>query len=171
MPAGLKRYQKVESLHFITFSCYRRLPFLSDSSSKATVEKILEQTRARHNACIHAYVLMPEHVHLLMNEPPAILVSQFVKALKQETSKILKGDRNNFWLPRYYDRNLRGEQERIETLRYIHRNPVARGLTASPGEYPWSSFHHYITGNAGTVKIESEWTAAKRDRAASEAHS
>jgi len=42
MPAGLKRYQKVESLHFITFSCYRRLPFLSDSSSKATVEKILE---------------------------------------------------------------------------------------------------------------------------------
>ena len=114
---------------------------------------------------------MPDHVHLLMNEPPAILVSQFVKSLKQETSKILKGDRKHFWKARYYDRNTRGEQERIDTLRYIHRNPVARGLVASPSEYQWSSFNHYLTGETGAVEIESEWTAAKRDRTTSKTHS
>ena len=136
-----------------------------------TVEHILERTRARHKACIYAYVLMPEHVHFLINEPPAILLDQFIKALKQETSKTLKGDRKHFWQARYYDRNIRGEQERSDTIRYIHRNPVVRGLAQSPEEYEHSSFNHYLTGIRGTVEIESEWTVARRHRAASETHS
>src|SRR6204780_3491723 len=97
MPYGLKRFQKAEALHFITFGCYQRLPFLDAPESMDTVEDILEQTRARHQARIYAYVLMPEHVHLLINEPPIILLAQFLKALKQMTSRKLKGDRQKFW--------------------------------------------------------------------------
>jgi putative transposase len=63
MPFGLKRYQQAESLHFITFSCFKRLPFLSDRRCMTTAEHVLEQTRDRHQARIYAYVLMPEHVH------------------------------------------------------------------------------------------------------------
>ena len=162
MPYGLKRFQKAEALHFITFSCYQRLPFLEGLGPKNTVEVILEQTRARHQARIYAYVLMPEHVHLLMNEPPSILVAQFLKSFKQMTSRKLKGARDRFWQERYFDRNVYGEAARSEVIRYIHRNPVKRGLVASPEQYRWSSFSHYATGMRGVVEIESEWTAWHR---------
>jgi putative transposase len=72
MPSGLKRFQRAESLHFITFSCFHRLPVLEASGALQTVEAVLEQARARHQARVYAYVLMPEHVHLLINEPPRI---------------------------------------------------------------------------------------------------
>jgi putative transposase len=162
MPYGLKRFQTAEALHFITFSCFHRLPFLEASAPKETVEAILEQTRARHQARVYAYVLMPEHIHLLINEPPSILVAQFLKALKQITSRKLRGERQQFWQPRYFDANIRGESARSEVIRYIHRNPVKRGLVASPGQYRWSSFNHYATGIRGVVEIESEWTARLR---------
>ena len=162
MPIGLKRFQEAETLHFITFSCFNRLPFLASYRPKETIETILEQTRSRHQARIYAYVLMPEHIHLLINEPPSILVAQFLKALKQITSRKLKGDHRHFWLPRYHDSNVHGEKERSEVIRYIHRNPTKRGLVACPGDYRWSSFNHYATGIRGVVEIESEWTARLR---------
>ena len=105
---------------------------------------------------------MPEHIHLLMNEPTSILVAQFLKALKQITSRKLRGDHRQFWQPRYFDANIRGERARSEAIRYIHRNPVKRGLVESPGGYRWSSFGHYATGIRGVVEIESEWTARRR---------
>ena len=162
MPYGLKRFQRAEALHFITFSCFHRLPFLEAPGPKETVEDLLEQTRARHRARVYAYVLMPEHIHLLINEPPSILVAQFLKALKQIASRKLRGDRRQFWQPRYFDSNIRGEAARSEVIRYIHRNPVKRGLVASAGQYRWSSFNHYATGIRGVVEIESEWTARLR---------
>ena len=176
MPYGLKRFQKADALHFITFSCFHRLPFLDAPDPKNTVEAVLELTRARHQARVYAYVLMPEHVHLLINEPPSILVAQFLKAVKQMTSRKLRGQREKFWQERYFDRNVRGEDARSEVIRYIHRNPgspahelcalgwkpVKRGLVASPGDYQRSSFSHYATGVRGAVEIESEWTASLR---------
>jgi putative transposase len=162
MPYGLKRFQKAEALHFITFSCFHRLPFLAVPGPKDTVEAVLEQIRARHQARIYAYVLMPEHVHLLINEPPSILLAQFLKALKQTTSRKLKEHGKQFWQARYFDRNIRGEAARSEVIRYIHRNPVKRGLVESPEQYRWSSFSHYATGIQGVVEIESEWTARLR---------
>ena len=71
MPRGLKRFQKAESLHFITFSCFHRFPFLEAPRPKDILEGILEQVRARHQAKIYSYVPMPEYVHLLINEPPS----------------------------------------------------------------------------------------------------
>jgi putative transposase len=162
MPYGLKRFQRAEALPFITFSCFHRLPFLEAPGSKETVEDLLEQTRARHRARVYAYVPMPEHIHLLINEPPSILVAQFLKALKQITSRKLRGGRRQFWQPRYFDANIRGETARSEVIRYIHRNPVKRGLVPSPSDYQWSSFNHYATGIRGVVEIESEWTARLR---------
>ena len=163
MPSGLVRYQQAETLHFITFSCFQRLPYLADPQSKSVIEAILEQTRSRHNARIYAYVVMPNHVHLIINEPPSISLAQFPKSFKQSASRTLKGDRKQFWQNRYYDGNIGGEDARLEVIRYIHRNPIKRGLVTRPHDYPWSSFHHYISGHRGTVEIESEWTAWWRE--------
>ena len=65
----LKRYYGTRALHFITFSCYRRQPFLSLPSVRDTVLQVLEETRRKYDFVIVGYVIMPEHVHLLMNEP------------------------------------------------------------------------------------------------------
>jgi len=56
------------------------------------------------------------------------------------------------------------EQKRVEKLRYIHRNPVKRGLVKRPEDWLWSSFHHYLTGEEGVVEIESHWTATRREK-------
>jgi putative transposase len=163
MPYGLKRYQQAESLHFITFSCYHRLPYLDTPNSKSTVEALLEQIRARHQARIYAYVLMPEHVHLFINEPPSILLGQFLKSFKQSVSRQLKGAREQFWQDRYHDKNIRGEEAFSEVVHYIHQNPVKRGLVTAPEQYRWTSYHHLATGVPGPVEIESAHTARLRE--------
>jgi hypothetical protein len=70
------------------------------------------------------------------------------------------------WQKRYYDHNVRDHEEFVEKLRYIHRNPVQRGLCGKPEDWEWSSFRYYATGAEGRVEIESQWTARKRERAA-----
>ena len=163
MPYGLRRYQRSESLHFITFSCHHRLPYLDSPEAKNVVQTLLEETRVRHQARIYAYVLMPEHVHLLINEPPSILLGQLLKSFKQACSRQLKGERQQFWLDRYYDKNIRGEDSRSEVIHYIHQNPVKRSLVSSPELYRWSSYNHYATGAPGLIEIESQWTARLRE--------
>ena len=69
-----------------------------------------------------------------------------------------------FWQARYYDFNVWSEKKFVEKLRDIHRNPVARGLVKKPEDWPWSSFRHYLTGVEGTVEIESQWTARRREK-------
>ena len=111
---------------------------------------------------------MPEHVHLLVSEPPDILLSKAIQALK--LSVAVQRSERPFWQARYYDFNVYSEQKRAEKLRYMHRNPVTRGLVRKPWDWPWSSFRHHLTGDEGTVEIESEWTATRRERASVESH-
>src|SRR6185312_7986325 len=92
------------------------------------------------------------------------ILSVAFQVLKQETSKKLKQPgRARFWQRRYYDFNVWTEKKRVEKLRYIHRNPVRRGLVEKPEDWPWSSFRHYATGEAGPVEIESHWTWSRRE--------
>ena len=72
---------------------------------------------------------------------------------------------NPFWQARYYDFNVWSERKFVEKLRYIHRNPVQRGLVDRPEDWKWSSFRHYVSGETGSVEIESQWTARRREHA------
>ena len=69
-----------------------------------------------------------------------------------------------FWCERYYDFNVYSEKKYSEKLRYMHRNPVSRGLCVNPEDWSWSSYRHYLAGEEGIVEIESHWTAQKRER-------
>ena len=70
---------------------------------------------------------------------------------------------SRFWQARYYDFNVFSERKFVEKLRYIHRNPVTRGLVARPEDWPCSSFRHYLYGETTPVEIESRWTAQRRE--------
>ncbi len=159
MPPRLKRYQHEGHLHFLTFSCYRRPTYLDDDPSRLCCEHLLEQCRRKHRFDIHGYVLMPNHVHLLLSEPEVRSLESILRVLKGEVSKHLKGDRPQFWQRRYHGFNVFSEGKRIEKLKYLHRNPVERGLVARLEDWPWSSFRHYATGELGRVTLSSPWTA------------
>jgi putative transposase len=164
MPWGLKRFQEARCLHFVTFSCYQRAPRLGMPRACDIFEQTLERTRRWYGFYIAGYVVMPEHVHLLITEPERAKLSVALQMLKQNVARRLhEPEGGSLWQPRYYDFNVWSEAKRIEKLRYMHRNPVKRGLVASPEDWPWSSFRHYVSGVEEAVEIESRWTTRKRE--------
>jgi len=154
------RYQKTGEFHFLTFSCYRRRAYFSAVAAKDLFEDALERIRLRYRFVVAGYVVMPEHVHLLVNEPARVLLSKAIQALK--LSVTVRSRQRPYWQAHYYDYNVATHEKFVEKLRYIHRNPVVRGLAANPQDWKWSSFRHYQTGMRGAVEIESEWTARAR---------
>jgi putative transposase len=161
MPWGLVRYQQSGDLHFVTFSCYDRQPLLGSAAARDLVELSLEAMRDRYGFRVIGYVVMPEHVHLLVTEPAGVVLATALKALK--ISVAVQRRERPFWQARYYDFNVFTERKRVEKLRYLHRNPVTRGLVAQPADWKWSSFRHYWTGERGVVEIASEWRASRLD--------
>ncbi len=158
--------QESGQTHFVTFCCYRRRPSFTPPTSRRVFEAALERVRRNFGLCVYGYVVMPEHVHLLLSEPPHGTLAEAIKSLKQGVARRLIGTAEHFWQKRYYDFNVRNGRQFVEKLRYIHRNPVARGLCERPEEWEWSSFRQWATGCEGGVEIECEWTARRRERAA-----
>jgi putative transposase len=163
MPRGLIRYHHTGHFHFVTFSCHRRQQFFHSAKGRGLFERSLEVMRLRYDFVVAGYVVMPEHVHLLVSEPKKAVLSKALQALKLSVS--VQSKQRPFWQVRYYDFNVYSPGKRSEKIDYMHRNPVRRGLVADPMDWLWSSYHHYATGERGTVEIESEWTAARRNRA------
>jgi len=157
MPKGLKRYYGQEHLHFLTCSCYHRQPWLDTARRRDLFEQILEQSRQRYGFVVVGYVVMPEHIHLLISEPEQGTPSTVMQVVKQRFARrVLRKTKQSaaqgefwpdhedrVWQRRFYDFNVWSARKRIEKLRYMHRNPVRRGLVLEPEQWPWSSFRAY----------------------------
>jgi putative transposase len=151
MLSGLKRYYGAHDLHFITCSCYRRRPLLATAHRRDLLLDLLEEVRRRHRFVVLGYVLMPEHFHLLISEPQVTTPSIVMQVLKQRFAhQVLRRSRlaqhngqgslypdlagpdlaGEIWQRRFYDFNVWTERKRVEKLRYMHRNPVKRGLVS-----------------------------------------
>jgi putative transposase len=169
MPAGLKRFHDSGHSHFLTFSCYHRQPLLAQMHMQDAFLIALEQSRKRFLIRVYGYVVMPEHIHLLVSEPTGSSLSGFVQMLKtrvtleaRKQGKRTAGE-SPFWQARYFDHNVRNNAGFVTQLRYIHRNPVKRGLCKQPEDWPWSSFRAWALGEAGIVEVESELAATRRE--------
>ncbi len=176
MRGKLKRYYGAGHLHFITCSCYRRQPLLGTPHRRDLFLAELEQVRRRYHFVVAGYVVMPEHIHLLISEPQDKSPSTVMQALKLGLARRVlaqaKGRPNpaqaslfdhvpqHVWQKRFYDFNVWTERKRIEKLRYMHRNPVQRGLVESPELWRWSSFRAYASGESGPVKVN-DWSVLK----------
>ena len=187
MTRGLHRFQESGHSHFVTFSCYHRKPNFATPEFYDLFVLCLENTRCQFDMRVYGYVVMPEHVHLLLSEPPNAKLCDAIHNLKLSFSKRAKnllvpqvrarslsanlGSANlgsgPFWQARYYDRNVRNYDEFKVKLRYLHRNPVQRGLVAKPDDWKWSSYRHYALREKGVIEIESQWTATDRELKAS----
>jgi len=171
MPSGLHRYYGANHLHFITCSCYRRLPLFRSAPSRDMFLAVLEATRQRYRFVVVGYVVMPEHVHLLISEPEVGTPSTVMQVLKQRTARALlpkqkpcdpspfenSPDCPSFWQTRFYDFNVWTNRKRVEKLDYMHFNPVKRGLVAEPGDWNWSSERFYRLDELGAVRVNEGW--------------
>jgi len=175
MPTGLKRYYGKGHLHFITFSCYRRLPLLKTARARDIFVKELAKVRDEMGFRLTGYVVMPEHVHLLINEPKQGTPSTVLQKLKLRVAQKLRKRKRSvnaaqmrlpfdavreppraFWQARFYDFNVYSTGKKVEKLKYMHANPVKRGLVSNPKDWPWSSWEFYHGGAAGLVRIDVE---------------
>jgi len=162
--AKLARYQQCGCFHLLTFSCYRRQELLTREGAFSVFVRELEAVRVRYGFAVAGYVLTPENVHLQVGEPRRSSLPVALQVLKQQTWRKLKQRGEvQVWQRRYYDFNVWSEEKRVEKLRYMHRNPVKRGLVEKPEDWQWSSFRRSATGAVGILEIESEWTAPKRE--------
>jgi putative transposase len=150
------------------------LSFLSSARSRDRFLSILEESRVRYRFVVVGYVVMPEHIHLLVTEPEVGTPSTAMQVLKQRAARALlprrsrrdQGQRNlfgesppgrSFWQARFYDFNVWTAKKRVEKLRYMHRNPVKRGLVGSPEQWRWSSYRFYLLDEAGPVRVNVGW--------------
>jgi putative transposase len=146
----LKHYDDFGTARFITFSCYRRQPYLIDDVAKGLFVSQLDIARKKYSFMIMGYVIMPEHIHFVLNPPPAMKMGAVIGEIKSLMARAyfilttnLDDRRRVFWEKRCYDHNCRTTAAVIEKINYCHNNPVKRGLVSECGEYRWSSYNWY----------------------------
>ena len=167
MPTGLKRCYGHEYLHFLTCSCYHRQPWRGEPRRRDLFLQILEGVRQRYLFVVVGYVVMPDHIHLLISEPERGTQSTVMQVLKQRFARhVLHEEQVHVWQRRFYDFNVWSERKRVEKLRYMLRNPVKKGLVLEPEHWDWSSYRSYAFQEEGRVKINLWPRAAMRVRSA-----
>ena len=148
--------------HELTFTCYRRCSFFEDDALKNSLLKSIAVARKRHNFLVWAYVIMPNHVHLLIHpNATEYKMAVLLKAIKQPFSQALiyewksvgdsrlletkyAANEHRFWQPGGgYDRNLTSAEAIWSAIEYIHENPVRRGLVETATDWLWSSARFY----------------------------
>jgi putative transposase len=158
MANKLIRYYGRGHLHFITFTCYRRLPLLRSVRARNVFVQILGEVRDRYGFALVGYVVMPEHIHLLISEPAKGTPSTVIQVLKQRVSRRLRrkkralnaqlklnfegGDKSlpRFWQRRFYDFNVWSLKKRVEKLHYMHMNPLKKSWSIIPRTGPGAVF-------------------------------
>ncbi|MCK5113739.1 MAG: transposase [Phycisphaerae bacterium] len=170
-----KSWDIAGSPHCLTFSCFQQKKFLSRERSANWFLESLDVARLKQAFDLWAYVIMPEHVHLVLLPGDGIKISKILQAIKLPvTRKALHWLEKNspgflteltdkqpnekttqrFWQRGGgYDRNLRSISDVYEKIKYIHANPVRRGLVENPEDWPWSSYNSWETGIDSLIKL------------------
>jgi putative transposase len=150
------------------------MPLFASSPAKNLFVKILGEVRDRYGFALAGYVVMPNHIHLLISEPARGTPSTVMQVLKQRVSRRIRRKPRKkvssqqlslpfrhahdfwpqLWQPRFYDFNVWSQTKFVEKLQYMHMNPVKRKLVAHPKDWPWSSFLFYAKRESGLVRID-----------------
>jgi len=161
----IRHYNIPYHAHFLTFSCFQQLSLFSRERTRRWLIEAIVNAKEKYKYALWAYVIMPEHVHLLVYPMlEKYNISLFLKTIKQSVARKAKHylkENNPDWLNKLtvkrgpknifrfwqtgpgYDRNINSENELFEKIHYIHNNPVRRGIVLAPQEWKWSSASWY----------------------------
>ncbi len=154
--------------HFITFSVYRRRRLLELDPPKRILLGVLNFVLEKHVAKCVGFVVMPDHVHVLVWLPKTGELSKFMHEWKRQSSLKIRawyrdeetnyfskfGEGDKFWQPKYYSFSIDNQSKLEEKLQYMHNNLVRAGLVDRATDWPWSSARWYASQYSVGVKIE-----------------
>ena len=171
-----KRYDNPGDAHCLTFSCLGRRPLLADPHLAAMFCQVLGEARKKEPFSLWAYVIMPEHIHIVLQPHGGSTISRILRFIKrpmtdrailwarQHDATLLDQLRcdhddgrvsHHVWLPGGgYDRNLRSPREVHEKIDYVHGNPLRRRLVSRPEDWPWSSYRAWQMGTNEPISID-----------------
>jgi len=187
MPSRLRRHDEYGHTHFLTISCYRRLRFFRHDTVKRVFIDGMRRTRDELGIRWIGYVIMPEHVHLLVFPTPVsaeepVLISSVLQTLKQHVGRhgkaalrsvwattrtlgsppldawALGNGLKPFWKPRGYDFNVTNQNTLHQKLDYMHKNPITRGLVDRAEDWRWSSYRYYEFDDQSVIAMD--WDGA-----------
>lgn len=172
----VRHFNEAGHAHFLTFSCFGKLPLLKAERTRKWFVDAVAQAKSKHNYALWAYVIMPDHAHLLVF--PLVTnydIAAFLKSVKQSVARkakhhlrdnhpsqlqrltVRRGSREvfRFWQQGPgHDRNITCEQDIYEKINYIHNNPVRKGLVSDPTEWEWSSSSWYSGKGGAQMAID-----------------
>jgi len=184
MPRDLRRHDEAGHAHFWTLTCYRRLTFFWSDDLKRVVLDGLRHLQTDFGVCLIGYVIMPEHVHVLLypherDRDDPIPISNLLHAFKRHVSHygkealraywrqhaalwsepLNRWARGEFetravWFKRGYDFNVFRHRTLLEKLDYCHKNPITRGLVDRPEQWRWSSYCYYEMGDHSLLSMD-----------------
>jgi putative transposase len=170
-----QRYNVPGNAHELTFTCYRGRPFLSKDRTRGYLVEAIVEAKHKHPFDLWAYVFMPEHVHLLICPHRDVYsIAAILRAIKHPVARramiylrehnpeglawLATGHRRvpyRFWQAGGgYDHNMTSVETIVKAAKYIHENPVRRGLVAHASEWAYSSARDWETGTSGLLPID-----------------
>ena len=167
----LHHYDNLNTARFVTFCCYHRQKLLTAPSVIETFLEALSNARDIHKFRLLGYVIMPEHVHLVIHPQMETKLGPLIGEIKSKSAaKIITGNvislpdiclkivdgkqKYSFWQPRCYDHNCRTPETVLEKINYCHNNPVRQGLATEPGDWRWSSYNWYVGKKDVAIEID-----------------
>ena len=159
-PKASTRFNDIGHAHALTFSCFHQQQLFVSNDACALFVDTLNRARSRHSFDIWAYVIMPEHVHLLIcPRSEDYSISKILFSVKRPASyRIRKAGIScgpKFWQPGGgYDRNLWSPEVIHAEIDYIHANPVRRGLCESPEDWTYSSAAYWAEVREAPLKMD-----------------
>ena len=136
----LRHYDDLNTARFVTFGTFRGEKTLLDPLALAVLLQEIEAARIKYNFRLLGYVIMPEHVHLVLHPVAGTKLGLLIREIKSKSARrYFKekgmseiGRKNIFWQRRCYDHNCRTASNVREKIIYCHKNPVRRGLSTNP---------------------------------------
>ena len=169
------RYNNPSQAHCLTFICYKNRRFLDLGWTRQYFAEAVYAAREKHQFDVWAYVVMPEHIHLVIfPRLDYYSISGILKSLKQPVARralnylrlhnsgLLPLMETGLAAPRYrfwqdgggYDRNIRSGHELLGLIDYVHNNPVRRGLVDRAEEWYWSSAGDWMCDRRGPIEVD-----------------
>ncbi|MEK6799005.1 MAG: hypothetical protein AABZ12_08585 [Planctomycetota bacterium] len=183
MPSRLRRHDEAGHIHFLTMSTFRRLQFFRHPGVCSGMMLGMNAVRERQAIRWLAYVIMPEHVHLVLlpqrtRDQPPVPISTLLQEFKSIAGRLCKAalrevwrqhrslgtapsngwarspGEKAFWKPRGYDFNVLAEDKLLEKINYLHANPIRRGLVDRAEDWAWSSYRFYEFGERSPIAMD-----------------
>lgn len=167
-----RRAKTPGATYFFTLVTHHRCPILDESENIDLLREAFRYVMKQHPFKIDAVVILPEHLHCIWTLPEndadfstrwRLIKSYFSRKChvsyqgKMTSSRQQKGEKA-IWQRRFWEHQIRDDQDFVNHLEYIHHNPVHHGLVLAPKDWQYSSFHRYV--KAGVYDLM--WGAEER---------